>query len=318
MLLSFVIPCYGSQDTIEIVYESILDVMKNDVKCDYEIILVNDASPDNVQDKLFLLAEKDMSVKVLELASNKGKHAAMMAGFSVAKGNLIVNLDDDGQCPLEKLSLLLETIEQGYDIAMAQYPQKRQSSFKNFGSQVNRWMAKILIGQPRELDITNFSVIKRFVLEEILRYRNPYPYISGLFVRTTTHIGTVEMEQRERIVGKGGYTIMKSLRLFLNGFTAFSVKPLRIATVLGCLTAAMGFCFGFYTVINKLFINPAAPAGYSSTMSVLLFVSGMIMMMLGLIGEYIGRIYICINNSPQYVIRATINLDQTEGRESVE
>lgn len=130
-------------------------------------------------------------------------------------------------------------------------------------------------------------------------------------LRTTSKIYNVEMEERERAAGVGHYTFIKSLKLWLNGFTAFSVKPLRISTVLGAICALIGFVFGTVTIINKL-IHPEMQAGYSSTMAVLLFIGGMIMMMLGMIGEYIGRIYICINNSPQYVIRETVNIDKEE------
>ena len=145
------------------------------------------------------------------------------------------------------------------------------------------------------------------------KYDKPFPYLSGLLLRTTSKICNVDMIERERAAGVGHYTFIKSLKLWLNGFTAFSVKPLRISTVLGAICALIGFVFGIITVVNKL-LHPEMQAGYSSTMAVILFIGGMIMMMLGMIGEYIGRIYICINNSPQYVIRNTINIspDQKE------
>ena len=245
---------------------------------DYEIIAVNDSSPDDVLTVLKELAEKDKRVMVVDLAKNVGKHGAEMAGFSFASGDFIVALDADGQCPMDKLWELIEPLYNGYDISIAKYPIKKQSAFKNFGSKMNALMAQFLIEKPRSLYLSNFSAMKRFVIDEMIKYDKPYPYLDGL-------------------------------KLWLNGFTAFSVKPLRISAILGLICAFIGFVYGTVTVINKL-AHPEIQAGYSSTMAVLLFIGGMIMMMLGMVGEYIGRIYICINNSPQYVIRETINMDR--------
>lgn len=310
-LISFVIPCYHSELTIKGVVEEIQGRMSEKTDFDFEIITINDCSPDNVLLRLKELAENNGKLKVIDLAKNSGKHAAVMAGYSVAKGDVIINLDDDGQCPMDKLWDLIEPLNNGYDISMAKYPEKKQSAFKNFGSKINAIMSQFLIGKPKSLYISNFSAMKRFVVDEIIRYDKPYPYIEGLMLRTTSKICNVEMEERERAAGVGHYTFIKSLKLWFNGFTAFSVKPLRISTVLGAICALIGFVFGIATIINKL-IHPEMQAGYSSTMAVLLFIGGMIMMMLGMIGEYIGRIYICINNSPQYVIRETVNIDKEE------
>lgn len=314
-MFSFVIPCYGSEKTIATVIEEIKLKMEERTEIDYEIIAINDFSPDNVFEVLAKISQDNNRVKVVNLAKNVGKHAAMMAGYSVVKGDVIINLDDDGQCPMDKLWELTSPLENGYDISIARYYSKKQSALKNLGSKINAVMATHLISKPKELDVSNFSALKRFVVDEIIRYKNPYPYVIGLFIRTSSRIINVDMEERERICGSGNFTFRKSLSLWLNGFTAFSVKPLRISTVCGFIVALIGFIFGIYTIINKL-IHPEIVLGYSSTMAVLLFIGGMIMLMLGMIGEYIGRIYISINNSPQYVIRETINIDD-KGEDSV-
>lgn len=311
MKCSFVIPCYYSELTIENVILEIKKIMCMRPDYDFEIIAVNDCSPDNVLTILKQIAENDNRVKVIDLAKNGGKHAAMMAGYSVVSGDIIINLDDDGQCPLDKLWELVEPLYEGYDISISRYPFNKQSAFKNFGSKINAIMTQYLLGKPKSLYLGNFSAMKRFVVEEIIKYNKPYPYIAGLMLRTTSKICNVDMEERERAAGVGHYTFIKSLKLWLNGFTAFSVKPLRISTVLGALCALIGFIFGIVTVINKI-THPEVPMGYSSTMAALLFIGGMIMMMLGMIGEYIGRIYICINNSPQYVIRETVVSENNE------
>ena len=306
--LSFVIPCYRSEKTISAVLDEIKTTVAKKDNYTYEVITVNDSSPDQVLSVLKEESASDRYLKVLDLAKNFGKHAALMAGYAYAEGDIIISVDDDGQCPVNQLWKLLEPLEQGYDISIAQYSAKKQSTFKNFGSFVNAKMTQILLKKPKELQLSNFSAMKKFVCAEILKYQNPYPYIDGLFLRTTGRIANVPMEERERQAGSSGYTLIKSLNLWLNGFTAFSVLPLRFATVLGISFSVVGFLFGLWTIIRKIF-NPDIMAGYSSLMAVVLFVSGILMMMLGLIGEYIGRIYISINNSPQYVIREAINVN---------
>lgn len=307
--ISFVIPCYRSADTVGMVIAEIEQTLQRNSKYNYEIIAVNDQSPDNVYSVLGKIAKEKTYVKVIDLAKNQGKHAALMAGYAYATGDIIVSLDDDGQCPLDHLWELIQPLENGYDMAIAKYPYKKQSFLKNFGSAINSYMAQKLIGKPKELVLSNFSAMKRFVCQEIIRYRHAYPYVDGLILRTTTNICNVPMEERERMCGVTGYTFIKSIKLWLNGFTAFSVKPLRIASLLGVCCTGIGVLYGLHIVINKL-LNPLTLAGYSSLMAILLFIGGIIMLMLGMIGEYVGRIYISINDSPQYVIRQTINIDE--------
>ena len=308
--ISFVIPCYGSEKTIEPVIVEIEKYVALRPQYDYEIIAVNDCSPDNVLSVLKMIAVKNKRLKVIDLSRNFGKHSAVMAGFSIAQGDYIVCLDDDGQCPMDRLWDLLDPVMTGSaDYSMAKYDKKKQSGFKNFGSAVNSMMSRILVGKPKDMNFSNFKAMKRFVMEEMIKYNNPYPYLEGLTLRTTRNIITVPMEERERIAGSGHFTFKKSIALWMNGFTAFSVKPLRISTFVGIILAIFGFLFGLVVIIRKL-VDPNISMGYSSTMAVLLFVGGMIMLMLGLIGEYIGRIYISLNNSPQYVIREIVNNDE--------
>ena len=168
-------------------------------------------------------------------------------------------------------------------------------------------MASWLLGKPRALKVTSFFVARRFVIAEMLKYSEPFPYVIGLVLRVTRNIGNVLVDHRERAEGVSGYTMVKLVGLWMNGFTAFSVKPLRVASYAGMLSSAIGFGFGVWAVVNKLFINPAAPLGYSSLMAAVLFIGGMLMLILGLIGEYVGRIYICISQSPQYVVREELS-----------
>lgn len=318
VLLSFVIPCYRSEKTIEKVYQEIRNTVAERQDYDYEIIAVNDCSPDNVLAVLSKIASKDEKFKVIDLAKNFGKHSAVMAGYGFVTGDLIVSLDDDYQCPANKLWRLVDPLlYEGYDCATALYKDKKESVWKKIGSRVNTVMVQLMLEHPKGLKFDNFYAFKRFICIEILRYHNPYPFVSGLILRATHKIKMVPMEDRERADGNStGFTFKKSLDLLINGLTSFSVIPLRMATVIGFIMAAVGFFFVVFVIVNKI-LNPLVTMGYSSLMAVILFSAGMIMVMLGIIGEYIGRIFISINNSPQYVIRGTINIKRAETRKNV-
>ena len=302
--ISFVIPCYRSAMTIEGVIEEIRNTMQN-LSYAYEVILVNDFPMDATFDVIKALAEKYDNIVGVNLAKNFGQHAALMAGFGYCTGDIVVCLDDDGQTPADEVGKLLDKIEEGYDVVYAKYEHKQHSLFRNFGSRVNELMARFMIGKPKELYVSSYFAAKSFIVKEMLRYQNPYPYVIGLVLRTTKNITNVTVNHREREIGTSGYTFSKLLGLWLNGFTAFSIKPLRVATAIGAFCAGAGFIYGVYTIIKK-FINPTVPMGWSSTMAALVFIGGMLMLMLGLIGEYVGRIYISINNAPQYVVREVV------------
>ena len=305
-LISFVIPCYRSAQSIGGVVEEIETTMKELPAYHYEIILVNDASPDDTFDVIKALCGANRHICGVNLARNFGQHAALMAGFAYVRGDIVVCLDDDGQTPAKEVGKLLAGIEAGADVVYAKYVHKQHSGFRNFGSKINELMTRVMLGKPKELYISSYFAAKRFVIEELLRYQNPYPYVIGLVLRTTKKITNAEVTHREREIGTSGYTMGKLLGLWFNGFTAFSVKPLRIATVAGVLSACMGFAYGIYTIIKK-FLNPDVVVGFSALMAALVFFCGLILLMLGIIGEYLGRIYISLNNSPQYVIRECVD-----------
>ena len=307
--VSFVIPCYRSEHTLPHVVAEIDSKMKELSQYEYEIILVNDCSPDNTLGTIRRLCQDRSNIMGLSFARNFGQHAALMAGLRQSEGDYVVCLDDDGQTPADEVDKLLEKLEEGYDAVYARYEHKQHSAFRNLGSKVNELMTRVMLDKPAELYISSYFAVQRFVVDDMIRYENSYPYVIGLVLRTTKNITNVVVNHREREEGTSGYTLKKLLGLWFNGFTAFSIKPLRIATVIGALAAVVGFLYGIYTIVKKL-VNPAVPLGFSSTMSAIVFFGGMIMLMLGLIGEYIGRIYISMNNSPQYVIRERINIEE--------
>lgn len=304
MKLSFVIPCYRSENTIRTVVEEIRSTVAKRKEYSYEIILVNDNSPDNVWHVIRELATGDEIVKGISLARNFGQHAALMAGYACTDGDIVISLDDDGQSPADELFKLVDKLQEGYDVVYGAYLEVRQNKFRIFGSWVNEKMNEILLGKPKGLKGTSYYAAKRFIIDEMLRYRNAYPYVGGLVFRSTRNIANVTINQRNRLEGTSGYSFFKLFSLWMNGFTAFSEKPLRMASFLGVFCAFTGFIYGIVIIIRKI-CNPAVPIGYSSTMAVLLLIGGVLMLLLGIIGEYIGRIYISINNAPQYVIRET-------------
>ena len=231
-----------------------------------------------------------------------------MAGMRHSSGDVVVCLDDDGQTPANEVGKLLGKLDEGFDVCYASYGKKQHSGFRNFGSKVNELMTRIMLGKPKELKVSSYFAAKRFVVDDMLRYDQSYAYVIGLVLRATKNVANVEVNHRARSVGESGYTLAKLFSLWFNGFTAFSIKPLRIATAIGCFCACSGFLYGIYTVIKKIILMDAVEAGFSALMSVIVFLGGMVMLMLGLIGEYIGRIYICMNNSPQYVIRQKVGM----------
>lgn len=303
--VSFVIPCYRSALTIGNVVKEIQDTMQSLTQYSYEIILVNDCSPDETFDVITKLCEEHENICGVDLAKNFGQHGALMAGFHQVSGDILVCLDDDGQTPADEVGKLLAEIEAGQDVVYASYEHKKHSLFRNFGSWMNEKMAQFLLGKPKELFVSSYFAARRFIVDEMLRYENAYPYVIGLVLRTTKRISNVPVQHREREIGTSGYTLGKLLGLWFNGFTAFSTKPLRVATFSGGVFAVLGFAYGIYTIVKK-FVNPAVPMGFSSTMAALMFIGGMLMIMLGLIGEYIGRMYICMNSAPQFVVRDLI------------
>ena len=312
--ISYVIPCYNSEKTIEKVITEINEVMKLNNRDLYEVILVNDCSKDNVWSKIKELCKENSNIKAVNFAKNFGQHAALIAGYRNATGDIVVSIDDDGQTPVKEVYSLIKKIEEGYDVVYASYKNKKHNFFRNIGTKLNNFMCEKLLKKPKGLMLTSFFVANKFIIDEIIRYNNPYTYIPGLVLRTTNNIASVPVNHRERESGKSGYNFKKLLSLWINGFTAFSVVPLRVSMIIGITISLLGFAYMIYIIINKI-INPVAPIGWTSTISILLLIGGIILFVLGMIGEYIGRIYISMNNSPQYVIKESLNINQGEKNE---
>ena len=303
--VSFVIPCYCSQNMIRSVVEEITTTMDAIGTYEYEIILVNDCSPDSTFEVLCSIAAENEHVISIDLAKNFGQHAALMAGFHQVTGDIVVCLDDDGQTPAKEVKKLFDKIEGGYDVVYASYEHKQHSAFRNMGSWINGKMTEFMLDKPQKLMITSYFAARKFVVEEMLRYEHCYPYVIGLVLRTTKNICNVPVEHRCRKDGNSGYTIGKLVSLWMNGFTSFSVKPLRLATYFGIFSSICGLLYLVYIIVLYIFVH-SAPLGWSSTTAILLIMGGVILVVLGLVGEYIGRIYMCMNAAPQFVVRKIV------------
>ena len=304
--LSYVIPCYRSAKTITGVVEEIAQTVAGMPGYEHEVILVNDNSPDGTWPVLRGLAQEHDNITAVNLARNFGQHAALMAGFHQVTGDIIICLDDDGQTPACESPSLIAAIEEGHDVVYAAYDTKKQSGFRNLGSAINSKMTEWCLGKPEDLVINSYFAAKRFIIDEMTRYNNCYPYVIGLVLRATNNVCNVQVKHRARENGSSGYTIGKLLSLWMNGFTSFSVKPLRMATYAGFISSALGVLYLLYIIIHH-FLEPGVPLGWSSMMVVMLLLGGLVLVGLGIIGEYVGRIYMCVNSAPQFVIRDVVS-----------
>ena len=308
-LLSFVIPCYRSAQTIGAVVDALESTLARRAgEYSHEIILVNDGSPDDTAQVLRELCRQNPHVVFVNLSRNFGQHSAIMAGFHQVRGDIVICLDDDGQTPPEECFKLIDKVEEGYDIVFAEYPKRRQSLLRRLGSRFNAACNHFFFSQPKELSVNSYYACRRFVVDSALRYPNPFPYVTGLLFQSVSRYANVPVNHRPRSVGESGYSLKKLIALWANGVTAFSIKPLRLASYLGWLTALIGFVCAMVTFIQK-FLNPSMPARWAGTISVLLVLGGAIIALIGIVGEYIGRIYLSINRYPQFVVRDVVRGD---------
>lgn len=238
--ISFVIPCYNSEQYVSNTVERLQQVIKTMLmQYDTEIILVNDGSKDATFKTIEKIANKDSNVIAIDFTRNFGQHSAIMAGLNQCSGDIIICLDDDGQTPPEEIVKLMDALDEDTDVVYAKYEEKKHSAFRNLGSSVNSMMAHMLLNKPKDLYISSFFAMRDYIKDEIITYQNPYPYMEGLVLRATNKIKNVLVNHKQREVGKSQYTFKKLFSLWINGFTNFSVKPLRIAIFFSALFIAI-------------------------------------------------------------------------------
>ena len=306
-LISIVIPCYNSQATIRKVVEMVMDEFKKMEQYECEFVLVNDGSPkDDTYGEIRRLGEDYANVKGVNLLRNFGQHNALMAALHYTSGDYILGMDDDMQTHPSQITKLIHKMEEGFDLVYGCYPKKKNSFLKNLSSKINEVSSRILLGRPKNIVSSNFWMITRQVRDEVIKYDSFNPYIDGIFYRTTHKIGNVEVEHFKREVGTSNYTLKKLLKLWL-AYWNYSVIPLRISSVLGGISAAGGFLAALCIIIYKM-IDPTVVVGWSSTMCIVVVFAGLILMVLGIIGEYLGKMILILNRTPQFIVRETINI----------
>lgn len=310
MLVSVVIPCYNSQDSLDKIIELTVAEFKKLPQYTYEFVLVNDYSKDGTFEKIKELAAKYPYVHGINLAKNFGQHNALMAALNYANGELIVGMDDDLQTHPSQMYKLLDKALEGYDLVYGDYAKRKNSFLKNLSSKFNRVTSRVLLGRPKDIVSSNYWVITKLVRDEVIKYTNYNPYLDAIFYRVTTNIANVTIEHHKRDQGSSNYTFAKLVKLWM-AYWNFSVIPLRISSLLGILFSISGFIGFIITLIHQL-ISPSSQLGWASIMCAMFLFFGFVLLVLGIMGEYLGKIMLCINNTPQYIIRETVNINEAK------
>ena len=300
---SVIVPCYNTQEIFDQELQEIRKVFSEELGTEnYEVILVNDCSPDPATlPFLRSLQEKYPFVTLVDLVKNTGQANAEVAAMHYTKGDIVINLDDDMQTHPKNIPILLHKLEEGYDVVLGKYFRKQHSGFRNLLTRMDDRFEEVFLGKPKNMSFTSFWVARRTIVNEIMNYKYAYSFMEGLFLRTTRNIANVDIEHFERQEGSSGYNLKSLVKLWSN-FTNFTVKPLRIAGVLGIIMTLFAFLFTIMTVIRRLH-DPMVPQGYSALVCLMLFFFGVTLMILGIIGEYVGRIFMCINSEPQFIVK---------------
>ena len=303
--LSLVIPVYNGSRTIGPLVDHIIKIFAS---TSFEIVLVNDGSQDDSEKVCAQLAEKfPQQVTFVHLSRNFGEHSAVLAGFTQARGRYIAVLDDDGQNPPEEIVRMLDELKRkNYDVVYGHYIEKKHSWFRNLGSRFNDRIATLMLQKPKDLYLSSFKVMNRFLIDEIVKYRGPYPYTDGLIYRVTRNIGQIPVEHRASVGGSSRYTLRRLVRLWLNMFLNFSIKPLRLSIYVGLLTSCLSVVALIAIVIDRLWITPNLTLGIPTVLGTIVLLAGIQLMILGLVGEYLGRLYLDQTGTPQYVVRYTV------------
>ena len=303
--LSLVIPVYNGSRTIGALVEHTTKIFGS---TSFEIVLVNDGSEDDSEKVCAQLAEKfPQNVTFVHLSRNFGEHSAVLAGFTEARGRYIAVLDDDGQNPPEEVVRMLDELKRkNYDVVYGHYIEKKHSWFRNLGSRFNDRIATLMLHKPKDLYLSSFKVMNRFLINEIIKYHGPYPYTDGLIYRVTRNIGQIPVEHRASLSGPSRYTFRRLVRLWLNMFLNFSIKPLRISVYVGLFASCLSIVALIAILIDKLWITPNLTVGIPTVLGSVVFFSGIQLTILGLVGEYLGRLYLDQTGTPQYVVRYAI------------
>jgi glycosyltransferase involved in cell wall biosynthesis len=292
MLLSVVIPVYHGAVTIAKLVESVQEKLR---EYSFEVILVNDGSKDDSEKKCLELSEKFNNISFLSLRKNFGEFNAVMCGLNHVKGDYAVIIDDDFQNPPSEIIKLLETAQKDdLDVVYGQYEDKKHHQFRNFGSWFVNQITTSLFQKPQDLYLSSFKIIKKEVVEEICKYKGPYPYIDGLIFNVTYRVGKVIVQHDNRQNGDSNYTAKKLASLFLNIIFGYSLLPVRLSLFFGFLSAFVALMLSVLHFITGI-DHPV--------WLIILFVGGVQLISIGIVGEYIGKTFLTQSNTPQYTLK---------------
>lgn len=307
--ISVVIPVYGSATILPDLVQKLEEALTTAVgEGRFEAILVHDHGPDNAWAVLTSLATSRPWLKGINLRRNAGQHNAVMAGFAHANGRYVVTMDDDLQHDPNDIPRILEALRAGADLVYVRFEERRHVLWKRLGSAFNDWVASRLLNKPTGLYLSPFRGIKREVCQAALAYSGPFVYVDGLLLQSTSNFTSITARHHARQDGKSGYSLRKSISLWMQMATSFSIVPLRFVSIAGLAASAAAFLFGLIIILRKL-MNPELALGWSSLIVAILFMGGLQLLALGAIGEYTGRILLNVNNRPQYVVGERLNLD---------
>ncbi|HYF08074.1 MAG TPA: glycosyltransferase family 2 protein [Acetobacteraceae bacterium] len=301
--LSIVVPVYRGAGTIGTLVAALSQL---EPEGGIEIILVNDGSPDHSAEVCrALVANARVPLTYIEHARNFGEHNAVMTGLRHARGAYVINMDDDLQNPPEEVIKLYDHARRGdWDVVYTRYAVKEHEGWRNIGSRFANKVADWLIDKPKGLYLSSFRCMSALVVREITRYRGPYPYIDGLIFQATQRVDSIEVRHFARVEGRSNYTLKRLLLLWMNLATNFSVVPLRLAVIAGLVMGILGVIAAGIVVWEGL--RGETPSGWASSMTVMLLVAGTQFLILGVLGEYVGRAFLSSNGKPQGVVREVI------------
>jgi glycosyltransferase involved in cell wall biosynthesis len=306
MKISIVIPVYNSEECLLPLHAEVVKAFRDFDS--YELILVNDKSPDNSWNKIVELCGMNPHVKGISLRKNFGQDNAILAGLRAAKGEFVVIMDDDLQHHPADIFKLYEKCKEGFDVCYAFFSDKQQKQWKNMGSWANGKLSEKLLNKPKEIYLSPFKIIRKEVVEELLQFKSSYSYIDATLLTLTSNITQVEVLHYERLHGKGNYSFIKSCWVFVNHMTNYSIYPLRLLTISGFSIAMISFLAAAAYLVQYFFSDKRVE-GWISLVLLIIFFGGLILMSIGLIGEYIGRIFLSVNNKAQYSIEKIIQQD---------
>jgi glycosyltransferase involved in cell wall biosynthesis len=309
--VSIVIPVYGSANILPELNRRITSVMLVE-SWSYEIIFVCDESPDQSWSVISALAEEFPSVRGILLRMNAGQHNALLAGLEDARGDVIVTLDDDLQhSPSDIPSLVRKIKEDGFEVAYAQFPERKHPLWKVVGSFVNNLIANTLIKKPTKLYLSPFRAFSSAIRDEIVAYKGPFIYLDGIILTTTRRIVAVPAVHFERHSGQSNYGIGKSISLLLKLATNFSILPLRITSIVGLVTAGLGSFAAVVFIIQKLAWD-VMPTGWASLMVTILLLGGINLIGIGVLGEYLGRVLLILNGKRPFLVESRVGMQPLE------